>query len=126
MLRRASLRRPLSVLTLMGIDALALLVGLEIANRLVVGENRTEQILYFAPVILVVWLTIFTTYDLYGRAPKRQNPGALLGAISLGGGLLVIGSIIYPESGFSSEEILLGIFFIILVNVVWRLLYEQG
>ena len=121
-----SLLRLLSILTLIGIDTLSLIVGLVLAGYLVGGEGRVGEVVYLVPILLAVWLSVFAAHGLYERAQKRRNPGALLGAILWGAGLLVIGSSIYPQSGFSLKEILLGIFFVMLLSVGLRLLYEQG
>jgi exopolysaccharide biosynthesis polyprenyl glycosylphosphotransferase len=122
----SSSRRLISILTLMVMDTLALLIGLVLAGYLVGGKSRVGEVVYFAPVLLAVWVAIFAAHDLYARAQSRREPGALLGATLLGAGLLVFGSVIYPQSGFSLEEILLGLFFIILLSAGLRLLYEQG
>ena len=95
------LRRPLSILILMVVDALALLAGLALAGYLVGGAGRSSEVLYLAPILLAGWLAIFAAHDLYERAPTRRNPGSVLGAIFWGVGLLAIGSVVYPQSGFS-------------------------
>ena len=76
------LHRPLSVLTLLGVDTVALLVGLVLAAYLVGGSLRVEEVLHFAPVLLAVWLAICSAHGLYERAPSRRNRGALLGGFS--------------------------------------------
>ncbi len=119
-------RRLLSIMTLMVVDALALLAGLLLAGYLLGGKSRVGEVIYFAPALLALWVAIFAAHDLYHRGPRRRNPGAVLGAILLSAGLLVFGSVIYPQSGFSLEEILLGTFFIILLVAGLRLSYEQG
>lgn len=120
------LRRPLSVLSLMLVDAFALLAGLLLAGYLVDGVERSREVLYLAPILLTGWLAIFVAHDLYERAPTRRNPGSLLGAILWGVGLLVIGSVVYPQSGFTLGEILLGALFALVLDGGLRLLYEQG
>jgi exopolysaccharide biosynthesis polyprenyl glycosylphosphotransferase len=120
------LRRPLSVLILMIVDALALLGGLVLAGYLLDGAGRSLEVLYLAPILLTGWLAIFAAHDLYERAPTRRNPGSLLGAFLWGVGLLTIGSVIYPQSGFSLGEIFLGAFFALVLDGGLRLLYEQG
>ena len=122
----SSLRRLLSILTLVVMDTLALLAGPLLAGYFVGGKSRVGEVIYFAPVLLAVWVAIFGAYNLYDRAASRRNPGALLGAILLGAGLLVFGSVIYSQSGFSLTEILLGIFFIILLSGGLRHSYERG
>jgi exopolysaccharide biosynthesis polyprenyl glycosylphosphotransferase len=124
-LLRSSLRRLVSVLTLIVMDALALLVGLVLASYLVGDEDRVEEIVYFAPVLLVVWLSIFAAHDLYNRGPSRRNPGRVLAAILWGMGLLTMGSSLYSQSGFSLKEVLLGVFFVASLSIGLRFLYEQ-
>ncbi|TCJ15258.1 sugar transferase [Rubrobacter taiwanensis] len=119
-------RRPLSILALMAIDAVALLAGLLIAGYLVAGENRVSEIFYLAPVLLTVWLSLFAANGLYDRAPERRNPGALLAAILLGAGLFAFGSVIYPETQFVLGEILVAAALALLLDGGLRLLYEQG
>jgi len=122
----SSLRRPLSVLTLVAMDALALLIGLGLAGYLVGAEGRVVEVAYLVPVLLAVWLAVFAAYGLYGRVQSRQVPGALLGAILWNVMLLSIGSVVYPQSGFTLKEVLLGVLFVALLSVGLRLLYEQG
>jgi exopolysaccharide biosynthesis polyprenyl glycosylphosphotransferase len=120
------LRRPLSVLTLVAIDTLALLMGLGLAGYLVGAEGRVVEVAYLVPVLLVVWLAVFAAHGLYGRVQRRQVPGALLGAILWNVVLLSVGSLLYPQSGFSLTEVLLGTFFITFSSVCLRFLYERG
>jgi len=63
-----ALRRLLSVLALLTLDAFALLAGLVLAGYLVGGGPRVEEILRLAPILLAVWLVIFAAHDLYDRA----------------------------------------------------------
>jgi len=122
----SSLQRLLSVLALVAIDALALLMGLVLAAYLAVGESRVLELAYLAPVLLVVWLAVFAAHKLYDRAASRRNPVMLLKALLWGVGLLALGVIVYPQVGFVPKETLLGAFFIVLLNVGLRFLYEQG
>src|SRR5215211_7423988 len=64
-LLHSSLRRLLSVLTLMLMDTLALLLGLSLAGYLLIGEKRVEEIVYFAPILVAVWLAICAAHNLY-------------------------------------------------------------
>src|SRR5215207_9636868 len=121
---KPSVRRPLSVLILLGMDTLTLFGGLITATYAVAAESRIGQIIFFAPVLLAVWLAIFAAHDLYDRASKRRNFGAILRANLLGGTLLVIGSIVYPQSGFHFREMTLAVIFIMLLNLGLRLSYE--
>jgi exopolysaccharide biosynthesis polyprenyl glycosylphosphotransferase len=122
----SSLRRPLGVLTLVAVDALALLVGLVLAGYLTGSQGRAVEVAHLAPLLLAVWLAIFAAHGLYGRAQSRRVPGALLGAILWNMILLSVGSVVYPQSGFSLEEIMLGIFCTTILSVGLRLLYEWG
>ena len=127
LLLRPTVRRSLSVLILVGIDALALFSGLALVSYVVGDGSRPGRSSFFVLAFLVVWFAIFAAQGLYGRGPKRRNPGTLVRALLLGGGLLVIGSITsYPRSGFSVKEIVLAVFFAILLDIGLRLLYEQG
>ncbi len=122
---RASLRRPLSILALVALDALALLVGLMLAAYLAVGEGRVWELLYLAPVLVAIWLAVFAAHDLYDQTQSRRNPVALLRAMLWGIGLLATGVIVYPHIGFIPRETLLAAFLIVLLNVGLRLLYER-
>src|SRR5215210_4401073 len=90
----SSLRRPLSVLTLVAMDALALLMGLVFAGYLIGSQGRAVEVAYLAPILLAVWLAIFAAHGLYGRAQSRQVPGALLGAMLWNTILLSGGSVV--------------------------------
>lgn len=120
------LRRPLSVLVLVGADALALLGGLVLSGYLMGGTRRSLEVLYLSPIILTGWLAIFAAHGLYERAPARRSPGSLLGAVLWGVGLLTVGSVVYPQSGFSLREVLLGASLALFLDGGLRLLYEQG
>ncbi|MGI8909026.1 MAG: sugar transferase [Rubrobacteraceae bacterium] len=117
-------RRFLSVAILMLMDAAAMLAGL--AGAAYLTESRTGGILYLAPVLLAVWISIFAAYDLYNRARVRRNPGALLGAGLVWAGLLVVGGAIYPESGLTTGMVLLAVLLALLVDGALRILYEQA
>jgi exopolysaccharide biosynthesis polyprenyl glycosylphosphotransferase len=110
----------------MATDALALLSGLILASFVVNGRSGAEEVIHFAPALLVMWLAVFTLCDLYDRAQSRRNFGALLGGILWGAGFLAIGTIMYPQGEFSPKVILLGIPFIILLEGGLRFLYERG
>lgn len=120
------LRRPVSVLALMVVDALSLLAGLLLAGYLVGGPERVAEVLGYAPVLLTAGLAVFAAHELYGRSPARQNPGGLLGAILWCAGLLLVVSGFYPGSGFPLGEVLLFALFALLLDGGLRLLYEQG
>ncbi len=119
------MRRPLSILILALVDALALFAGLAFAGYLVGGGGRLAQILPLLPIMVVVWIAVFAAHDLYDRATNRRNPGALIGAILWGAGLLVFGSAIYQESGYGLGEVLLASAVALLVSGGLRTLYER-
>ena len=130
-----ALRRPFSILVLMAVDALALLGGLTGAGYLLNGDRGVSEVLRYAPALLIVWLAIFAAHGLYDRAASRRNPVALLRAVLVGSGLLVVGSVLYPERigsvlypklGLTLGEILLGTLFTLLLGAGMRLLYEEG
>jgi exopolysaccharide biosynthesis polyprenyl glycosylphosphotransferase len=121
-----ALRRLLSILTLLTLDAFALFAGLILAGYLVGGGSRLEEILRLAPILLAMWLVIFAAHDLYDHASNRRNPVMLLRAILSGSGLLVVGDLLYPEFGLVLVEILVGALFVLLLGIGMRFLYEQG
>ncbi len=119
-------RRPLSILALVGMDAVGLLFGLVVAAYLVRGGLFVEDVLLFAPVLLALWIAIFAAHGLYDRAPKRRNAGALLGAIFWGAGILTFGSIAYPQVNFKLPETLLAAMLVLLACGGSRFLYERA
>jgi exopolysaccharide biosynthesis polyprenyl glycosylphosphotransferase len=126
-LLQSSLRRPISVLALMVMDALTLLAGLLLAGYLVGGgESRVWELAHLTPVFVTILLAVFAAHDLYDRTQSRRNPVALTKALLLSMALLAIGVIVYREIGFILKETLLAGFFVMLLNVGLRLLYEQG
>jgi exopolysaccharide biosynthesis polyprenyl glycosylphosphotransferase len=116
----------LTILGLITMDALALLVGLVLAGYVAGGESPVAEVARFAPILLAVWFVIFVAWDLYVQKPSQRSPGALLGAVLSGMGLLLIVSIVYPPSELSIEEISLSTLFIIVLEGGLRLLYKQG
>jgi FlaA1/EpsC-like NDP-sugar epimerase len=121
-----ALRRLLSILALLTLDAFALFAGLILASYSVSSGSGFEEILRLAPVLLAMWLVVFAAHDLYDRASTRRNPVALLRAILSGSGLLVIGDLLYPKFGLVLEEILVGTLFVLLLEIGMRSFYEQG
>jgi exopolysaccharide biosynthesis polyprenyl glycosylphosphotransferase len=89
------LRRFTSALILMLADGLALAIGLGGAA----WGGRSDPAIGLAPLLLAAWITLFSAFRLYDRAPVRRSPGGLLGAAFCWAGLVVIGATIYPESG---------------------------
>ena len=117
-------RRLLSVVVLILIDAVALSVGV-LDSAYFAGAGQ-EVLTTYLPIVLAVGLALFAAQDLYDRAAARRNPGALLGAVMLWAGLLIIGSVVYPESGFGLGGVLLAALLALLVSGALRFLYEQG
>jgi exopolysaccharide biosynthesis polyprenyl glycosylphosphotransferase len=120
-----TLRRLLSVAVLVFMDAGALVAGVYGAEYLVGGGDRVE-VRALVPLLAGGWVVIFAAHDLYDRARTRRDPGALLGAVLSWAGLVVLGSVVYPESGLSLGEVLLAALFALVLVAGLRLLYEQG
>ncbi len=116
-------RRLLSVVILVLVDAAALSSGV-LTSAYLVGAG--QGIGSYLPVVLVVGLALFAAHDLYDRAAGRRDPGALLGAVLWWAGLLVVGSVVYPGSGFGLGGVLLSALVALVVSGALRLLYEQG
>ena len=116
-------RRLLSVVILVLVDAAALSSGI-LTSAYFVGAGL--GIMTYLPVVLVVGLALFAAHDLYDRAAGRRDPGALLGAVLWWAGLLVVGSVVYPGSGFGLSGVLLSALVALVVSGALRLLYEQG
>ena len=125
-LKLYDVRRFLSVVTLLFIDVSTLFLGLVCAAYLVGGgATRVSEVLVLAPALISIWLVIFAAFDLYDRAAKRRNPGALLGAVLSWAGLAVFGSVVYPQSGLSLRDILLAAILALILDGAARLFYEQ-
>ena len=116
-------RRLLSVVVLVLVDATALSSGV-LASAYFMGTE--QEVVSYLPVVLVVGLALFAAHDLYDRAAGRRDPGALLGAVLWWAGLLVVGSVVYPGSGFGLGGVLLSALVALVVSGALRLLYEQG
>jgi exopolysaccharide biosynthesis polyprenyl glycosylphosphotransferase len=116
-------RRLLSVAVLVLVDAASLSLGVLASAYL---SGTVGLVTTYLPVVLVVGLALFAAHDLYDRAARRRNPGALLGAVLWWAGLLVIGSVVYPESGFGLGGVLLTALVALVSSGASRLLYEQG
>ena len=121
----SAIRRPLSVLVLGGMDALALLFGLVAAAYLVRGGLFVGEVLVFGPILLALWIAIFAAHGLYERATTRRNQGALIGAVLWGAGLLTLGSVAYPQSNFKLVETLLAALLVFVACGLLRGLYER-
>ena len=117
-------RRLLSVAVLIFVDAVALYAGV-LASAYLTGVGQ-EAVVAYLPIVLAVGLALFAAQDLYDRAVARRNPAALIGAVMWWAGLLVIGSVVYPGSGFGLGGVLLAALLALVVSGTLRFLYEQG
>ncbi len=117
-------RRLLSVAVLIFVDAVALSAGV-LASAHLTGVGQ-EAVVAYLPIVLAVGLALFAAQDLYDRAVARRNPAALIGAVMWWAGLLVIGSVVYPGSGFGLGGVLLAALLALVVSGTLRFLYEQG
>ncbi|HWS81594.1 MAG TPA: hypothetical protein VN178_11265, partial [Rubrobacter sp.] len=88
------LRRSTSVLILVLADGLALFFGLGVAA----WGGGSDPAAGLAPLLLAAWITLFSAFRLYDKAPVRRSPGGLLGAAFCWAGLVTIGTTIYPGS----------------------------
>jgi exopolysaccharide biosynthesis polyprenyl glycosylphosphotransferase len=116
------LRRSTSALILMLADGFALAIGLEVAA----WGGRSDPAISLAPLLLAAWITLFSAFRLYDRAPVRRNPGELLGAAFCWAGLVTIGATIYPESSLGPGEIASAAVFGLLCSGALRFLYERA
>src|SRR5918992_4991162 len=82
-------RRTLSVAVLILIDSAALALGVLVLAYL---AGTGQEVVAYLPIMLAVGLALFAAHDLYNRAARRRNPGALVGAVMWWAGLLIIGS----------------------------------
>ena len=117
-------RRVLSVGVLIFVDATALSAGV-LASAYLTGAGQ-EAVVAYLPIVLAVGLALFAAQDLYDRAVARRNPAALIGAVMWWAGLLAIGSVVYPGSGFGLGGVLLAALLALVVSGTLRFLYEQG
>jgi exopolysaccharide biosynthesis polyprenyl glycosylphosphotransferase len=117
-------RRLLSVGVLISIDTSALAVGV-LASAYLTGVGQEIAAVYL-PIVLAVGIALFAAQDLYDRAASRRNPAALVGALMLWAGLLAIGSVVYPGSGFGLGAVLVAALLALVVSGTVRFLYEQG
>ncbi|HJQ28365.1 MAG TPA: exopolysaccharide biosynthesis polyprenyl glycosylphosphotransferase [Rubrobacter sp.] len=119
------LRRFMSVLVLAFADALALVIGLAGAAW-ISGGARPDAAMNLAPLLLAAWITLFTAFRLYDRAPVRRSPGGLVGAAFCWAGIVTIGSAIYPQSGLGLGEIAFAAAIALLCAGALRFLYERA
>jgi exopolysaccharide biosynthesis polyprenyl glycosylphosphotransferase len=117
------LRRFTSALILVLSDGLALAIGLGVAAW---GGDGSDPAIGLAPLLLAAWITLFTAFRLYDKAPVRRSPGGLLGAVISWAGLVTIGAAIYPESGLGAGEIASAAVFGLLCSGALRFLYERA
>jgi exopolysaccharide biosynthesis polyprenyl glycosylphosphotransferase len=119
------LRRFTSVLVLAFADALALALGLAGAAW-ISGGGGSDAALNLAPLLLAAWITLFTAFRLYDRAPVRRSPGGLVGAAFCWAGLVTIGAAIYPQSELGLGEIVFAAVFAFVCAGALRFLYERS
>jgi exopolysaccharide biosynthesis polyprenyl glycosylphosphotransferase len=117
-------RRLLSVAVLIFVDGAALSAGV-LASAYLAGAGQ-ETVMAYLPIVLAVGLALFAAQDLYDRAVARRNPAALIGAVMWWAGLLAIGSVVYPGSGFGLGGVLLAALLALVVSGALRFFYEQG
>ena len=117
-------RRSVSVLTLAALDALSLALGAYLASYLAGegGAGAGETL----PLLLALGISIFAAHGLYDRAQRRRNPGALVAAVLWWAGLLTVGTVIYPGTGYTLGAVLLAAVSALVAGAGLRLLYEQG
>ena len=120
-----SLRRSLSVVVLVALDAAALFSGLLGALRLP-GDDGTDRVISLAPLLVGVWVVVFAAFRLYDRAPVRRNPGAFIGASFCWAGLALAGAAVYPQSGLGPAVVLVAASLALFAASVMRLLFERG
>src|SRR5918997_5257857 len=116
------LRRSTSALLLMLADGLALSVGLGVAA----WGGDSDPAVGLAPLLLAAWITLFSAFRLYDRAPVRRSPGGLLGAAFCWAGLVTIGATIYPESDLGLGEIASAAVLGLLGSSALRFVYERA
>src|SRR5215210_6872448 len=116
-------RRTLSVAVLILIDSASLALGVLVLAYL---AGIGQEVVAYLPIMLAVGLALFAAHDLYNRAARRRGTGALVGAVMWWAGLLVIGSVVYPESVLGLGGVLLAALLALVVSGTLRLLYEQG
>jgi len=117
------LRRFTSALILVLADGLALGLG---GAAWVAGGGGSDPAVGLAPLLLAAWITLFTAFRLYDRAPIRRSPGGLVGAAFCWAGLVTIGATIYPESGLGLGEIASAAVLGLLCAGAFRFLYERA
>jgi len=119
------LRRFASALILVLADGFALSLGLA-GIAWVAGGGRADPAIGLAPLLLAAWITLFTAFRLYDKAPVRRSPGGLVGAAFCWAGLATVGAAIYPESGLGPWEIVSAAVLGLLCSGMLRFLYERA
>jgi exopolysaccharide biosynthesis polyprenyl glycosylphosphotransferase len=117
------LRRFTSALILVLADGLALAFGL--GGAVWAAGGGLDPAISLAPLLLAAWITLFTAFRLYDRAPVRRSPGGLVGAAFCWAGLVTIGATIYPESSLGLGEILSAAALGLVCSGGLRFLYER-
>ncbi len=120
------LRRVASVLILMLVDSAALLAGIYASAYLIRGGVGASVVFPVIPVLLVVWVLLLATFDLYDRAGVRRSPGSFVLAVLCWTVLSFAGTYLYPLSGPTAAEVLLAGAVAMPVAGILRLLYEWG
>src|SRR5918998_1444168 len=90
-------RRTLSVAVFILFDSATLALAVLVLAYL---AGAGQEVVAYLPIMLAVGLALFAAHDLYNRAARRRNPGALVGAVMWWAGLLIIGSVGFSGSGF--------------------------
>lgn len=119
-------RRPLSVLALAALDAASISAGVLAASYVAGGAGRVAETQFMLPVLLALAIALFAAHGLYDRAPQRRNPGGLAAAVLIWAGLMTVGTVIYPQTGYGLAGILLSTAFVLVFSAGLRLVYEQG
>src|SRR5918995_280560 len=119
------LRRFTSALILVLADGLALALRL-VGAAPFAGGGASDPAIGLAPLLVAAWITLFTAFRLYDRAPVRRSPGGLVGAAFCWTGLVTIGAAIYPESGLTLAEIASAASLGLLCSAALRFLYERA
>ncbi len=119
--RARPLRRSLSVAVLLLLDSLAVSAGLFGAAAL----SGNGHALRLFPLLVALWLGVCAVLGLYGLAPSRRNPAALVAAGLVWSGLAALGAAVYPESGLGLGLILPAALPAVAASGGLRLLYER-
>ncbi|WP_119069484.1 exopolysaccharide biosynthesis polyprenyl glycosylphosphotransferase [Rubrobacter indicoceani] len=87
-------------------DACALVASLSIAVLVVEGGAAFEDVVFLTPLLLAGWFAVLSAHNLYSwTPPQRRDVGGLVSGLLWGVGLLGLGPLLYPESGFVLVEV---------------------